>query len=194
MVTLIYIHGANATGHSWNYLRSKIRATNEYILEYSSSTKFESNFQNMIKSTENLDRTYIIGHSLGGIYAYYLASKMQGRCLGGMSISTPFGGVKSAYLLGFMFPFFALFQDIKPTSKVISHVANIKNIKNWTQVITHKDFSPLLKNNNDGVVTVASQHKINCDKITMNFSHNEILQSSALAGLIINKSGLNLNS
>ena len=50
----------------------------------------------------------------------------------------------------------------------------------------------MINGKNDGVVTIASQRQIDCEKIYMNESHNEILQSADLAGLIIKRSGSNL--
>jgi len=194
MVTLVYIHGANATGTSWNYLRSLVPATSEYVLEYSCSNKFEDNLQAMSKEITNLDKVFYVGHSLGGIYAYHLANKGLARCVGGLSISTPFGGVSSAYLLGLLFPFYSLFQDIKPNSKAITSIRGLKNNRNWTQIVTRRGNNPLINGKNDGVITVSSQQQIDCRKIVMEFSHNEILQSPEVAGLIISLSGLNLTT
>lgn len=190
--TLVYIHGANATRTSWNYIRSKVNAQNECVLEYSSYAKFSDNLQDMIKQIHQYERVFFIGHSLGGIYAYHLASRMPFRSVGGISIATPFGGVHSAYFLSLLFPFYQLYKDIKPSSQPITHIDTIKNVQRWTQVITTRGHNPMINGKNDGVVTIASQRQIKCEKIYMNESHNEILQSDDLAGLIIKRTGVSL--
>lgn len=188
--TLVYIHGANATRTSWNYIRSKVKVQNEWVLEYSSYNKFTDNLQEMLKEIHQFERVFFIAHSLGGIYAYHLASKLPFRTVGGISISTPFGGVNSAYLLGILFPFYQLYKDIRPNSYPITHIQSIKNVQHWTQIITTRGHNPMINGKNDGVVTIASQRQIDCEKIYMSESHNEILQSENLAGLIIKRTGI----
>lgn len=190
--TLVYIHGANATRTSWNYIRSKVNAQNECVLEYSSYAKFSDNLQDMIREIHQFERVFFISHSLGGIYAYHLASKMPFRSVGGISVATPFGGVGSAYYLSMLFPFYQLYKDIKPNSQPITYIPTVKNVQRWTQVITTRGDNPMINGKNDGVVTIASQRQIQCEKIYMHESHNEILQSENLAGLIIKRTGVNL--
>ena len=190
--TLVYIHGANATRTSWNYLRGKLNVSNEYVLEYSCYNKFTDNLQDMLREIHQLERVFFIGHSLGGVYAYHLASKLPFRAMGGISIAAPFGGVSSAYFLSFMFPFYQLYKDIKPNSFAINHISEIKNVRRWTQVITTRGHNPMIHGKNDGVVTITSQRQIDCEKIYMNETHNEILQSDELAGLVIRLTGTNI--
>ena len=190
--TIVYIHGANATRTSWNYIRSQVKTQSECVLEYSSYSKFTDNLQDMMKQIHHYERVFFVGHSLGGIYAYHLASKMPFRSVGGISIATPFGGVHGAYLLSILFPFYQLYKDIKPSSPAITYIPTVKNVQRWTQVITTRGHNPMINGKNDGVVTIASQRQIECEKIYMTESHNEILQSEDLAGLINKRSGVNL--
>ena len=188
--TLVYIHGANATRTSWNYIRSKVKSQNECILEYSSYNKFTDNLDAMLNDLERFERVFFIGHSLGGIYAYHLANIMRSKTLGGISVATPFGGVNSANLLSMIFPFYQLYKDIKPNSYPITHVQSIKNVPRWTQVVATRGHNPIINGKNDGVVTISSQKQINSEKVYLNESHNEILQSDNLTGLIINRIGV----
>jgi pimeloyl-ACP methyl ester carboxylesterase len=192
VTTLVYIHGANATRTSWNYIRSKVKSQHECVLEYSSYNKFTDNLQDMLKEIHQFERVFFVGHSLGGIYAYHLASKLPFRSVGGISIASPFGGAGGAYFLSLIFPFYQLYKDIKPNSYPITHISSIKNVQRWTQVITTRGHNPMINGKNDGVVTIASQRQIDCEKVYMNESHNEILQSDNFAGLIIKRSGINI--
>ena len=58
--TLVYIHGANATRTSWNYLRGKLNVSNEYVLEYSCYNKFTDNLQDMLKEIINLSVSFLL--------------------------------------------------------------------------------------------------------------------------------------
>lgn len=188
--TLVYIHGANATRTSWNYIRSKVKTQNECILEYSSYNKFTDNLDTMLNDISRFERVFFIGHSLGGIYAYHLANIMRSKTLGGISVATPFGGVNSANLLSMLFPFYQLYKDVKPSSYPITHIKSIKTVPRWTQVIATRGHNPIINGKNDGVVTIASQKQISSEKIYLHESHNEILQSENLTGLIINRIGV----
>ena len=90
-VCVVWIHGANQTGLSFQYLRSLTNFPNEIILEYDSSNKFYDNLEILAENLKNKSQTYfIVGHSLGGLYAIHLTKYID--LVGAVTISTPFAG------------------------------------------------------------------------------------------------------
>jgi len=185
---LVYIHGANSSSASWNYIRQQlahIDNVQEIMLDYDSDNGFDSNLKNMITHlSHSKEKLYFIAHSLGGVYALHLAQEFKSRTKGGFTISTPYGGCESANLLHIMFPREQLLNDIAPNSWPMRRISQFTIPKNWTTVVTTSGDNPLfLGQSNDGVVTVKSQQALNQakDQVNMAFNHYEILQSEELS-------------
>lgn len=152
---IIYIHGANATPNSFNYIRSKLPGYQEILVEYDSALGFYRNIQNIKKSIAK-EKCYIIAHSLGGIYALHLSNYLQNHLTGCTTIGTPYGGSEIAVGLKYIFPAYKLFWDITPNSRPIRTGKNIKINSPWQQLITTGKGFPWLMRPNDGVVTIDS--------------------------------------
>ena len=195
---LVYIHGANSSSSSWNYIRQQLASddqlrklnTQELLLEYNSGNGFDNNLKDMVKTinkTDTKQKIYFIAHSLGGIYALHLSQEFPIRTKGGFTISTPYGGCESANLLHVMFPREQLLSDITPNSWPMRRISHFIIPKNWSTVITTAGDNPLfLGQSNDGVVTVKSQQVLKyVNSINMEFNHYEILQSNQLTTQLI---------
>ena len=90
-LTVIWIHGANQSGLSFQYLRSLTRFKNELVIEYDTSNKFFDNLEMLSNKINKVRGPYfVIGHSLGGLYALHLTKHVD--IAGAVSISTPFAG------------------------------------------------------------------------------------------------------
>ena len=90
-LNVIWIHGANQSGLSFQYLRSLTRFKNELVVEYDTSHKFKDNLKMLSSEIIQVRGPYfIIGHSLGGLYALHLTRHVD--VAGAVSISTPFAG------------------------------------------------------------------------------------------------------
>ena len=74
-MTLVYIHGASATGESFNYIREHIGG-NDMVINYDSRNGFENNLKSMEEQLRPMKDVFFIGHSLGGIYAIHLANTL----------------------------------------------------------------------------------------------------------------------
>jgi pimeloyl-ACP methyl ester carboxylesterase len=183
---LVYIHGANSSSASWNYIRQQLKYDGqELLLEYNSDNSFDSNLKDMVKTinkTDQKESLYFVAHSLGGIYALHLSQEFQNRTTGGFTISTPYGGCESANILHIMFPRRQLLNDIAPNSWPMKRISHFIIPKNWTTIITTAGDNPLfLGQHNDGVVTVKSQQELPViDQVKLAFNHYEILQSTKL--------------
>lgn len=176
-MTIVYIHGATASGASFNYLREHMPNRQDLLLEYDSEQGFFKNLEHMYdKLTKIKGKLFFIGHSLGGIYCLSLANYFPAKVLGGVTISTPYGGSEIASFAKYFAPFSVLLKEITPYSKPITHAKQIAIPNNWTNIITTKGNSPWIPGDNDGVVTVDSQryHKT-MNLIDLNTNHYEVL-------------------
>ena len=95
-MNLVYIHGNHATADSFNFIRSKLRGHNDILLEYDSSHGFYTNHATMLEQLRGLDDVFFVAHSLGGIHALHLADELGSRVMGGVTMSTPYGGSEAA--------------------------------------------------------------------------------------------------
>ena len=85
---LVYIHGANATSESFNYLREHIGGV-DMILNYNSADGFKQNLALMQAQLADVDQIFFIAHSLGGIYALHLSNLIPEQVAGAVTLSTP---------------------------------------------------------------------------------------------------------
>lgn len=183
-MTLVYIHGASATSESFNYIREHINQK-DIILNYDSNNGFEKNLYDMKLQLEKIKDIFFIGHSLGGIYALFLANEMPNQVLGAVTLSTPYGGAEAADYAKYFLPFSRLMKDIGPSSWVMRQVDKIKIQHPWTNVVTIKGQSPFIIEPNDGVVTIKSQkHHENIELIEVNYNHYEVVLSEKVIQII----------
>jgi pimeloyl-ACP methyl ester carboxylesterase len=180
---LVYIHGANATSESFNYLKSKLGAGLD--INYDSRNGFENNLKDMQSTLQNYQNLVFVAHSLGGIYALHLANAMPNSVKGAVTLSTPYGGAEVADYAQYFLPFSRLMRDIGPSSWVMKQASKIKIQHPWTNIVTVKGQSPFMHEPNDGVVTIASQkHHADMELIEVDYNHYEVVLSDQVVKLI----------
>lgn len=184
--TVVWIHGANQTSLSFNYLRTKTNFEKEYLIDYSSMNRFYSNLDKMILDLKNIGPTFLIGHSLGGLYALHLTKHVD--VVGGVSISTPFRGSSTADWAKYMVPNYPLFKDVGRRAPAVQDSFNINLDVPWTQIVSTTGSVPYHNGPNDGVVTVASmEHRQDMEFIRVEHTHYEVVCSDIVAGIIVQK-------
>jgi len=144
---LVYIHGANATSESFNYIRSKIG--DGIDVNYDSRNGFENNLKDMLAQLKNIKDIFFVAHSLGGIYALHLANAIPEQVLGAVTISTPYGGAEVADYAQYFLPFSRLMRDIGPSSWAMRQADRINIQHPWTNIVTLKGQSPFIIAPND---------------------------------------------
>lgn len=152
----VFIHGANQTRKSWNYIVEKLDPQSYTLLEYDTNKKFFDNLEKLHDEISHLENIIYLGHSLGGIYAVHLYERMKDKVVGGITISTPHGGSRTADYVKYMVPSYNLFKEIGPKSPPISEALKIKISVPWYQIVTTRGNVPWHGADNDGVVTVPS--------------------------------------
>ena len=181
---LVYIHGANATPDSFNYLRKCINEPDR-TLSYSCSNSFVDNLRDMHDQLSNETQVTFIAHSLGGVYAWYLADLLGKKCIQGITMSTPYGGSKAANSLRYMAPGSVLFKDIATDSPIIRGVKKIQNPQPWCNIVSTLGHNPWIPEPNDGVVTRYSMRAIkNMFYFDVATNHYEILLNDQVVEII----------
>lgn len=177
-MNIVYIHGASASGESFNYIRGHLEYKDEIILEYDSADGFQHNLENMIDALSGVSDMYFVCHSLGGVYALHLAAHYSDRVRGATTISTPYGGAESADYTKYFLPFSRLLRDIGPNSLPIRTSRDIVLQCPWTNIVTTRGNSPWILHPNDGVVTIKSQCcRSDMELIELDINHYEVVLS-----------------
>ena len=180
---LVYIHGANATSESFNYIKSKLG--NGLDINYDSRNGFENNLKDMKSTLQDCKDIVFIAHSLGGIYSLHLANNMPGNVKGAVTLSTPYGGAEVADYAQYFLPFSRLMRDIGPSSWVMKQANRIKIQHPWTNIVTVKGQSPFMHEPNDGVVTIASQkHHADMELVEVDYNHYEVVLAEPVIKII----------
>jgi pimeloyl-ACP methyl ester carboxylesterase len=183
-MTLVYIHGASATGESFNYIRKHIGGK-DIVVNYDSRNGFENNLKIMQEQLAPMNDIFFIGHSLGGIYSLHLANLLPKQTLGAVTLSTPYGGAEVADYVQYFLPFSRLMRDIGPSSWVMKQANKIKIQHPWTNVVTVRGQSPFMIEPNDGVVTITSQkHHSDMELIEIEYNHYEVVLNEKVINII----------
>ena len=186
-LNVVWIHGANQTGLSFQYLRSITKFRRELMVEYDTEKKFYDNLELLSNEINQVDGPYfIVGHSLGGLYALHLTRYLD--IVGAVSISTPFAGSWTADWARFFIPTYQLFKDVGRRSTPIKDSKNIEINFNWTQIISTKGSVPYHGGANDGVCTIKSMRsRKDMELIEVPYSHFEVMCSDAVADIILKR-------
>lgn len=180
---LVYIHGANATSESFNYIRDKIGKGID--INYDSRNGFENNLNDILTQLKDIKNIAFVAHSLGGIYALHIANAIPKQVSGAITISTPYGGAEVADYAKYFLPFSRLMRDIGPNSWVMKQANKIKIQHPWTNIVTIKGQSPFMTEPNDGVVSITSQkHHADMELIEVAYNHYEVVLSEQVINII----------
>ena len=188
---IVYIHGASATAESFTHIRQYVRDHFEepdMLLEYKSEDGFANNIARMKGQLDDADRLFFISHSLGGIYALYLANHYKETTHGGVSLSTPYGGSKEADFARYFLPFNRLMKDVGTMSKPMIVARELPAPRNWTQVVTTVGQSPWIHDPNDGVVTIESmRYRKDFEQVDVPLNHYEVVISDRVVKIILDR-------
>ena len=186
-LAVIWIHGANQSGLSFQYLRSLTRFKNELVVEYDTSNKFFNNLEMLSKKINQVRGPYfVVGHSLGGLYAMHLTKHVD--IAGAVSISTPFAGSWTADWARFFVPTYQLFRDVGRRSIPIKEAQGINLKFEWTQIVSTKGNVPYHGGQNDGVCTIKSmKSRKDMELIEVPHTHFEVMCSDLVAEIILDR-------
>ena len=186
-LSVIWIHGANQSGLSFQYLRSLTHFKSELVVEYDTSHKFYKNLERLANEIKQVKGPYfIIGHSLGGLYALHLTKHVD--IASAVSISTPFAGSWTADWARFFVPTYQLFREVGRRSIPIKESQDIKLKVDWTQIVSTKGNVPYHGGQNDGVCTLKSmKSRKDMELIEVPHTHFEVMCSDLVAEIILDR-------
>ena len=185
-INVIWIHGANQSSLSFQYLRQQTNFPKEIFVNYSSMNRFNDNLEQIVEEVKGRGPHFVIGHSLGGLYALHLTQYI--RVLGGVSISTPFAGSSTADWAKYIVPNYPLFRDIGRKADPIKTAQEISLTVPWIQIVSTTGQVPYHGGPNDGVVTIESMRsRSDMEHIEVAHTHYETMCSDFVAGLLIEK-------
>jgi len=181
---VVFIHGANATSKSFNYIRRYADIRDNYsFLNYNSADGFAHNLAAMREDLKDKKNFFIVAHSLGGVYATYIQNEFKVK--GVVTISTPFRGSRTADWARMFVPMYRLFYDVGPKSTPIVESLKIKINVPWLQIVSTTGNVPWHFAKNDGVVTLRSMtHRNDMDIEYVDYNHYEVLVSEEVAKLV----------
>ena len=182
-INVIWLHGANQTSLSFKYLQTKTQFSKEIMVNYSSMDRFYDNLDMITEQCQNRGPHFVIGHSMGGLYALHLTKYL--RVVGGVSISTPFRGSSTADWAKYVVPSYPLFRDIGRKSNPIKKANEIELDIPWTQIVSTTGSVPYHNGPNDGVVTLASMtQRTDMEYIEVPHTHYETMGSDRVAEIV----------
>lgn len=188
---IVYIHGASATAQSFTHIRQYVRDYFEepdIMLEYKSDNGFDYNLEQMKGKLDDAERLFFISHSLGGIYALYLANHYKEATVGGVSLSTPYAGSEQADFAKYFVPFNRLMRDIGTMSTPMREARYLPAPPNWTQIVSTVGQSPWIHGDNDGVVTLKSMRsRKDFEIVELPLNHYEIVISDQTVEIVLDK-------
>lgn len=183
----VYIHGANATSRSFNYIRGHIKGQ-DIVIDYNCSMGFDTNLKAMVETLKDVKDIFFIGHSMGGLYALHLANLLPDQTIGAVTLSTPYGGHVVAEIAKWILPYYKLIHDIVPNSKMIKETRNLPIKHPWTQIVTTSGNVPWLIQPNDGIITLASMKcRTDIELVELDLNHYEVVVSPETVKIIKNK-------
>lgn len=191
IIMIVYIHGASATAESFTHIRQYVRDYFEepdVLIEYNSGNGFHNNLESMKGQLDDAERLFFISHSLGGIYALHLANHYKETTVGGVSLSTPYGGSREADFARYFLPFNQLMKDVGPMSGPMQEAKYMPAPTNWTQVVTTVGQSPWISEPNDGIVTLKSMRaRKDFELVELALNHYEVVISDRVVDLILDR-------
>jgi len=183
---VVWLHGANQTSNSFNYLRKCLPDWECTLVNYSSQNGFFENLDIIVSELDKEKPTFVIGHSMGGLYALHLTNHIN--VVGGVSISTPFRGSSMADWAKFVCPNYQLFRDVGKRSKPIQEAHKIEINFPWTQIISTTGGVPYYSGPNDGVCTIEEmEHRKDMELIHVPYTHYEVICADDVAEIIHEK-------
>lgn len=181
---VVWLHGANQSSNSFNYLRDYLPDWDCTLVNYSSQNGFYENLEKIVSDLDTSIPSFVIGHSMGGLYALHLTKYIN--VVGAVTMSTPFRGSSMADWAKYIVPSYHLFRDVGRRSKPIQEAHEIEINIPWTQIVSTTGSVPYFNGPNDGVCTIASmEHRSEDMKIIhVEHTHYEIVCSTDVADII----------
>jgi len=152
--SIVLIHGAHQSNVTFEYLRHALPGFKYINIEWYTTNGFENNLLEMNQALQGVGPVYLIGHSMGSIYAAHLSNNLE--CIGGAAISAPWGGSKQADWVRYMMPNYPLYKEVGTKSPIIHYARTVELPGRWTNYVSTEGNVPGMGAQNDCVLTIES--------------------------------------
>ncbi len=184
---ILYIHGAYASPTTFSHMIEHLPDHRAAFADYDCLANSVEDVVRTLKATaaESFggEPYSIVAHSLGGVVALRLTA--DGEPVERVfTMSPPFGSSNMASLLTLVFFTTPVFADINPHGVTIRGVLGSRIGVPVRSVVSTSGGSPLMHETNDGVVTVASQTRLEGPEYhTVDYNHFEVLLADPVIDL-----------
>lgn len=173
--TIVYIPGFNSTTVAFSHIREMLPSHNIILANYDTHQSLRKSIEAVSALIPKKTPVHIVSHSLGGIIACHVAAANQHQIHKIVSISTPFGGSKAAWIMRWIMRS-PVMGDITPDSVHI-RTLNQLELPPVKSIISTNGSIPMGFEKNDSVVTLNSQlHLQNNERFLVKANHFEVLQ------------------
>jgi pimeloyl-ACP methyl ester carboxylesterase len=175
--SIVFLHGLNCTSKIFSFLHSQLPHHTPIFVDYTSQQPLEDSYLQVLCKLSHRKPITVIGHSLGGVLGYMLATRSRLKITNLVTISSPFGGSQVAGLLKWFYPDFKILKDITPNSKVIREISEYAPKCPFLSLVSVRGHMPFISEPNDGVVSIASQTCVMPTKrVELDSNHFEAMQ------------------
>lgn len=181
---IVYIHGANATPHSFNFIRQRLSHHSSTDIVYDAHNPLDEIIDDAEATILSaVDEPYhLVAHSLGGIVAVALSQRSKHMIKSIATMSTPFGGSEAATAASVLLPFNTFLKNISTRSPTLREIITTGPVVPTLNVITTAGGTMFEHRPNDGVVTVESQLAfVGTSTVEVQLNHFEVLLSPYVA-------------
>ena len=152
---IVMIHGANATPLTFSYIASNLPGIEVHTPVHNCSRTFFQNIKRMARHLPKDKPVYLVGHSLGGLYAVHM-SKYLNNVVGGCTISTPYAGVKGSDYAKWLAPTYSIFRETSTYSGIVKEAATMDLPGDWINIVSTAGHLAWHGSNNDGLLEISS--------------------------------------
>ena len=181
LLIIWYIHGAGASNRSFAWLHEQLPDMPAQFFSYTLRETAHAAIQRLSQTVaEDGRRAVLVGHSLGGIMAIAATAPNIAGCV---TLCAPFGGARHVEFLS-MFYSHPLLSDLRYHSRLLREVRAAPATKPHLAIVGTEGL-PFFTEENDGVVTVASQTaRTGVHYVRLSVNHFEVLLSRDVVDLI----------
>lgn len=183
---IVYIHGANASPASFNFIRQYFGEHEATFIRYDTETDLADVVLNITEMLPKSEHVSIVGHSLGGVIGVAVSQLLSHSGIVDRIVTagSPFSGSDVARRLRILYPFSSFIKNVSSSHPVFKRVVNIGAVVPTMSIVSTAGHNPLVDDLNDGVVTIASQLALpRAINVRVELNHYETMLSPVVGEL-----------
>lgn len=170
---ILAIHGAFSTPTIFNYVKTKIKGYDWQMFDYSADINdFERVCDAAIYSIK--EPVHVIGHSMGGMIALFLSGHHLVKSI--TTIASPLDGLDVSMAQQYMSRS-SFIRELSKNGRFVNNLHRAGYPMPVQHILTTRGFNPYMFEENDGVVSLASQRGWSAGTVhEISANHAEIMQ------------------